>query len=794
MAAEKLPSNDQMPNFTPKRNISKPVDIAWTESLIDSHTTSTTKNKANAPNKRTKLVKRLTDALKSNKASHQGDNHVQASQASASESIVKPNDNTKATRIETDNTDDDTKSNKIVPTLKEKQEEAWKLIHERHNQRTSLVDHFNNLRKPGSLEPGFRSLSPGAKNRSDAYHRFLQRGAFSKVNATIGNWREIICQNSCCKDKSCTENCCTDKSDKKLTTATWNAKHKHLYASLRALGEEVSQWQVGVNHKHTDIVGAAMKDITSEEDWLEDEKIMARNWEQSFEWVKEQIEEDLESMGTSLKEIEWAEENLKEVEMKEMARIEEQERLEAEKSSAIIDDATESDIGSDGELDGPEDDGECPHLYTNIPAPPRSPMEVPIEEYRATDWSKALFQLLNGPMTPPLTPIIEGDEPATSISDFFNQDDIEYLEAGQSFEIAKPTDIKENNELRLINALITDLGEEFMNYRNITDKHFGDDFWYVANPEPEQMSQHNTCSWRLHHISDSVKDVLSEATQIPPDLRVTDPEGNVYTLEEVTPIMDEYFVNHVAEREAFQEEQEDYLYQSGQETDGQFYARQEHLKQWEDEFRQKDELLAMKDNLAEPEAANQMEEEIDFEEGATRDQTPQPIEDNTSDDNNNDTETAIPSDEKQQLTDLESARRLVNNFDKLLRTLLVETKLEFRSIIHARSNAEYAAQDKGKYLTEKANTAVRFESTLRSLRRKLKKEGMVSKDGKEWWTAMGSGHEVEIKGRLVRDWEAMLEEKQTEEKKKLEEKERLREHVTRKVSAVAASLAFIPGS
>jgi hypothetical protein len=86
--------------------------------------------------------------------------------------------------------------------------------------------------------------------------------------------------------------------------------------------------------------------------------------------------------------------------------------------------------------------------------------------------------------------------------------------------------------------------------------------------------------------------------------------------------MDQYFANHVAKREAFQEEQEDYLYQSGQETDAQFYARQEHLKQWEDEFRQKDELLAMKDMLAEPEAANQMEEEIDFEEGATWDETP----------------------------------------------------------------------------------------------------------------------------------------------------------------------------
>lgn len=601
-----------MPNFTPKRNISKPVDIAWTESQVDTQTTSTTKNNAIGHNKRTKLVKLLTDAFKSNKASHQGGDHVQASQASASESIVNPNDNTKATGIETDNTNDNTKSNKIVLTLKEKQEQAWKLIHERHNQRTSLVDHFNNLRKPSPLEPGFRSLSPGAKNRSDAYHRFPQRGAFSKVNAIVGKRREMIRQNSCCKDKSCKENCCADQSDKKFTKATRDPKNQHLYASLRALGEEVSQWQVRVNHKHTDIVGAAMKNIYPEEVWLEDQKIIAGNWE-SFEWVKGQMEEKLGSMGPSFKEIDWAE---------EMVRIEEQERLEAEKSSAIIDDATESDIGSDDELDESEDESEFPHLYTDIPTPPRSPMEVPTEEYRATDRSKALFQLLNGPMTPPLTPIIEDDEPASQTSEFFNPDDIEYLEPGEAFEIAEPTVIKEKNELRLINALITDLGEEFMKYRNITDKHFGDDFWYAANPEPEQMSQHNTCSWRLHHISDSVKDVLLEATQIAPDLRVTDPEGNVYTLEEVTPIMDEYFANHVAKREAFQEEQEDYLYQSGQETDGQFYARQEHLKQWEDEFRQKDELLAMKDKLAEPEAANQMEEEIDFEEGATWDETP----------------------------------------------------------------------------------------------------------------------------------------------------------------------------
>jgi hypothetical protein len=175
----------------------------------------------------------------------------------------------------------------------------------------------------------------------------------------------------------------------------------------------------------------------------------------------------------------------------------------------------------------------------------------------------------------------------------------------------------------LINALIDDLGGVFMSYQNITNKTFGEYFWYTATPNPEQFNLQNTCSWKLHLIADSVTDTLPPVTQIVPDLRVTDPGGKVYTLEEVSPIMDEYFTTHITER------QEDYLYQSGEETDEQFFTRQEHLKQWEDEFKRRDEVLVLKDKLAALEVINRMEAEIDFEGDNTRGETPRPFEDIT---------------------------------------------------------------------------------------------------------------------------------------------------------------------
>jgi hypothetical protein len=344
---------------------------------------------------------------------------------SACKSIIKLKVNT---RTKIDNTKDNTNSNKSVFALTEKQKQAWKLIYEKHNQRTSLATNLNNLRNPGYVETGFYLPSPEANNRSDTYHRFLQRRALSKVNLIVSTWREIICQKPCCEDKVCTEECCVDKSDKKFSKVTWQTKRRHLYASLRNLGEEASQWKFCIDHKYIDIVSGAMNDICMEGDWLKYENIVAKQWEESSGWVKGQMDDSLESMGTSCKAIKKAEENLREVGIKEMVRIEDQEPVEAEKSSTGTDDDAKPDIGSDSELDESDDD-EYPHLYADIPTPSSSSTNIPTEEYAVPDGPKVLFQISNDPITPPLTPIIDV-EPASQPSDFLIPDDVEYLEPG----------------------------------------------------------------------------------------------------------------------------------------------------------------------------------------------------------------------------------------------------------------------------------------------------------------------------------------------------------------------------
>ncbi|KAE9373400.1 hypothetical protein N431DRAFT_406862 [Stipitochalara longipes BDJ] len=695
----------------------------------------------------TKLAKQLTEGLKSLK----GVGKVNSKRPSGSEISGRSNSNTKETRV------NNTKNNNTTPN--QKQEEAWELILQTHNQRKSLVNHYRDLRRPNlSKCEGWQALSPEAKNTSDTYHRFLQRRALNKVKATITNWREIICQKPCCEDKFCNEKCCADKQNKKLANADWDEKHDHLEHTLNALGPEATQWRVGINWEHKNIIDQATVEIEEEAGWRADEKAMTETWEQKLDdWVKEQMKEKLEAAGSSFEDIQWAEDNLRRAEQEEMARLEEQDRLDIEKSSAIIDSEDET-LESNSELDDSDED-EFPHLYTNIPTPHQTPTNFPKEDYHNTDRSKALLQLLHGPITPPLTPIPE--------SDFFNQE-IEYLAPGQSFIITDSLAIKEQDELELISALVNDLGERLIHYQKYTDQNLAHAI-ETANTKSERLPQHNRCSWKKHLMADYVKNLLPPADRPVPDLRVTDPAGNAYFLEEITPIMDGYFAKHLADRNAWQDEMEEWWYENDDISDDEYSAYKKHFRQWEEEFRRKDEMIMIQERLTQLEIANENQDEIDFED---QNQDEVPILDDNDDSDNN---TVIHSEEDEdETTDLETARTLVSSNDTLLKSLLIETKLEFRCHIRTQTIAYFARKAEEAKDEQDMATASKFENTLLSLKKKLGFEGLKSKDW-ETYEGEGKGYGVEIKGRLVEEWKEVLR-----------EEERRQEVVKARVMAAAA--------
>jgi hypothetical protein len=132
-------------------------------------------------------------------------------------------------------------------------------------------------------------------------------------------------------------------------------------------------------------------------------------------------------------------------------------------------------------------------------------------------------------------PSLKCSEPESSPYSIFD-DETSYLEPGQSFEISK-FDIK--RELTLITALINDLGQRLITYQNLTDNIFFGAL-YNVNPEPELLSVKSFCSWKLHPISDRIKDTVPPAAQTVPDLRLIDSDGDVYSPEERMEILDEF--------------------------------------------------------------------------------------------------------------------------------------------------------------------------------------------------------------------------------------------------------------
>jgi hypothetical protein len=214
---------------------------------------------------------------------------------------------------------------------------------------------------------------------------------------------------------------------------------------------------------------------------------------------------------------------------------------------------------------------------------------------KVTLLAKQLLDSVNDP-----TPV---SDPIDSDSDSDDEDDFPHLYANippppqtltsslatrQSLTNPNPINIETKiQELALIsaliNALINDLGDRLITYQNLTDDIFCSYSWN-ANPEPQQMSSQNTCLWKLHLMSDLIKNILPPPTQLIPDLRVTDPEGCVYTLEEVIPEMDEeYYAKLVEKREYHHWEMENWLFESD-EIDAEWHeARKGHFKQWQEE-------------------------------------------------------------------------------------------------------------------------------------------------------------------------------------------------------------------
>jgi hypothetical protein len=100
-----------------------------------------------------------------------------------------------------------------------------------------------------------------------------------------------------------------------------------------------------------------------------------------------------------------------------------------------------------------------------------------------------------------------------------------------------------------------------------------------------RLKNRNTCSWKLVLMWPFSINILPPATQRIPDLRVTNHQGNVYSLEEVMPDMDaQDFKEHVEKRKKWGESMEEYLYKSYCADPAWCHKREMHFRQWREEI------------------------------------------------------------------------------------------------------------------------------------------------------------------------------------------------------------------
>lgn len=95
---------------------------------------------------------------------------------------------------------------------------------------------------------------------------------------------------------------------------------------------------------------------------------LAECWNEGSEAVQGLVNSRMEGYGLNLSDLKELEEALIEAEREEAARIEEEERLEREKTCAIDDQEEE-------EEDDDDSDDDFDHLYADIPSPLQTPID-----------------------------------------------------------------------------------------------------------------------------------------------------------------------------------------------------------------------------------------------------------------------------------------------------------------------------------------------------------------------------------------------------------------------------------
>jgi len=153
----------------------------------------------------------------------------------------------------------------------------------------------------------------------------------------------------------------------------------------------------------------------------------------------------------------------------------------------------------------------------------------------------------------------------------------------------KQTNIGNLGELSLIHALIDDLSARLIHYRKIKDEHYKLGLCHSqicdARRKTCKLKNRNTCSWKLVLMWPFSINILPPATQRIPDLRVTNHQGNVYSLEEIMPDMDaQDFKEHVEKRKKWGESMEEYLYKSYGADPAWCHKREMHFRQWREEI------------------------------------------------------------------------------------------------------------------------------------------------------------------------------------------------------------------
>jgi hypothetical protein len=278
----------------------------------------------------------------------------------------------------------------------------------------------------------------------------------------------------------------------------------------------------------------------------------------------------------------------------------------------------------------------------------------------------------------------------------------------------------EESELRLVNAVIEDLEERQKFYQDCSDNHF---WWAIdeSSPPAAQLPLHNSNSWKQHLLSDFTRG-LTPKSQSFPEIRVTDPEGNIYFLEEQAAAMDEDFKKHVAKRDAWQSRNEISLEENKIETEGEYCARLRHFAQLETEFRQ------INDQWDQKKKAGETEQE---------------------------STTSTPP-KFHNRTKLRKARDAIEAFDILVRECLIEVKQEF--IRTAQAKWDFESRKEPERKDDKGKILRRLSKTLVKLREKLANEGMVrtEKGGTTYVGQLGEGtYWVEMKGNLGEVWSAL---------------------------------------